>query len=65
MFPFTYKGMTYPNCTDVGNDELWCATTNNYDKDRKWGVCNSEYKIISVTEATTIQITEVLVAPQG
>ena len=55
VFPFTYKGATYSKCTDVNDDELWCATTNNYDKDGKWGVCNSEYNIISVTEATTIK----------
>ena len=40
VFPFVYKGKGYCSCTtvDYGN-KLWCATTNSYDKDKKWGDC--------------------------
>ena len=40
-FPFYYKSKRYQSCITVDNgNSLWCATTRNYDKDRKWGNCN-------------------------
>ncbi|XP_062500990.1 reelin-like [Corticium candelabrum] len=40
---YTYDSKTYKGCTRDGregiDDELWCSTTSNYDKDKKWGYC--------------------------
>ncbi|XP_016523044.1 matrix metalloproteinase-9-like, partial [Poecilia formosa] len=43
-FPFTYFGKLYSSCITEGrSDNLpWCATTADYDKDKKYGVCQSE-----------------------
>lgn len=38
-FPFKYRGKVYSECTDVAHTQLWCATTDNYRRDRKWGNC--------------------------
>nr|XP_056720577.1 uncharacterized protein LOC130490792 [Euleptes europaea] len=40
-FPFIYKGKPYWSCTTDGWDDgtFWCATTRNYDADRKWKFC--------------------------
>lgn len=39
-FPFVYKGKQYHSCTTAGRgNQLWCATTSNYDKDGLWGKC--------------------------
>ena len=39
VFPFTYKGQSYDQCTTVNHDRLWCAIVPNYDKDPKWKNC--------------------------
>ncbi|XP_041056798.1 lymphocyte antigen 75 isoform X1 [Carcharodon carcharias] len=40
VFPFKHRRKWYYECTTDGNgDEEWCATTANYEKDRKWGNC--------------------------
>uniref|UniRef100_A0A8C5ERC0 72 kDa type IV collagenase n=1 Tax=Gouania willdenowi TaxID=441366 RepID=A0A8C5ERC0_GOUWI len=41
VFPFTFLGDTYESCTTSGRSDgkMWCATTKNYDDDRKWGFC--------------------------
>ncbi|XP_077307893.1 72 kDa type IV collagenase-like isoform X4 [Lithobates pipiens] len=41
VFPFTYKSKSYSDCTrdDDSEGHLWCATTANYDEDKKWGYC--------------------------
>ncbi|XP_077192258.1 matrix metalloproteinase-9 isoform X2 [Paroedura picta] len=41
VFPFTFLGQTYSGCTAEGRGDgkLWCATTDNYDTDKKWGFC--------------------------
>ncbi|XP_065051247.1 uncharacterized protein LOC135680930 isoform X2 [Rhopilema esculentum] len=41
VFPFRYKGKMYSACTKVNHNKPWCATTANYDKDRKWGNCKT------------------------
>jgi len=38
VFPFTYKGKQYDHCLS-NNGKTWCATTSNWDADRKWGTC--------------------------
>ena len=45
VFPFVYKGYSYYQCTVVGHRDalFWCATTNNYDVDQKWGNCQGNY----------------------
>ena len=45
IFPFSYKGITYTECTTYENNGIpWCSTevdtTGNYI-DGKWGNCNS------------------------
>lgn len=41
VFPFTFLGNKHESCTSAGRSDgkLWCATTANYDDDRKWGFC--------------------------
>ncbi|XP_043921443.1 macrophage mannose receptor 1-like [Protopterus annectens] len=41
VFPFIYQNKWYADCTTDGrhNDISWCATTENYDKDQKYGFC--------------------------
>ncbi|XP_062381919.1 uncharacterized protein LOC134069825 [Sardina pilchardus] len=41
VFPFKYKGISYSECTSIDSRMPWCATTDNYARDRKWGVCTS------------------------
>nr|XP_056720573.1 fibronectin-like [Euleptes europaea] len=41
VFPFIYKNRTFYTCSDedTKSGRFWCATTGNYDKDRKWSYC--------------------------
>lgn len=43
-FPFTFEGKSYTTCTTEGRtDNLpWCATTADYNRDKKFGFCPSE-----------------------
>ncbi|XP_072476187.1 hepatocyte growth factor activator isoform X2 [Notamacropus eugenii] len=39
-FPFRYGGRMHHSCTsNIGSLKKWCATTHNYDRDRRWGYC--------------------------
>ncbi|CAK6447873.1 unnamed protein product [Pipistrellus nathusii] len=41
VFPFVFLGQEYSTCTREGRTDgrLWCATTPNFDSDKKWGFC--------------------------
>ena len=41
MFPFTFRGKEYHSCTSDGVTlkGKWCATTGNFTRDNKWGLC--------------------------
>ncbi|ELK04255.1 Matrix metalloproteinase-9 [Pteropus alecto] len=41
VFPFVFLGKEYSTCTREGRNDgrLWCATTSNFDSDKKWGFC--------------------------
>lgn len=47
QFPFTFNGKSYTTCTTEGrSDNLpWCATTADYDNDKKYGFCPSEREL--------------------
>ena len=39
VLPFKYKGRMYNQCISKDHNGNWCATTIDYDKDRRWGNC--------------------------
>ncbi|XP_031437958.2 cation-independent mannose-6-phosphate receptor, partial [Clupea harengus] len=41
VFPMKYMTETLTSCTTSGmtDGRLWCATTSDYNKDKKWGYC--------------------------
>ncbi|KAM5304525.1 matrix metalloproteinase-9 [Glossophaga mutica] len=41
VFPFIFLDKEYSTCTREGRSDghLWCATTSNFDRDKKWGFC--------------------------
>ncbi|KAM6164610.1 matrix metalloproteinase-9 [Rhynchocyon petersi] len=41
VFPFVFLGKEYSSCTREGRGDgrFWCATTSNFDQDKKWGFC--------------------------
>ena len=39
VFPFLYRGQFYYQCTTIDHFRRWCATTDNYDRDSRWGNC--------------------------
>ena len=40
QLPFTYNGMTYMNCTGVGNNgRAWCSLQRNHTTGAPWGNC--------------------------
>ncbi|KAF4071168.1 hypothetical protein AMELA_G00281860 [Ameiurus melas] len=44
LFPFLFLGTEYVDCTTEGREDgrLWCATTYDYERDKKWGFCETE-----------------------
>uniref|UniRef100_A0A3Q0R7D5 Matrix metalloproteinase-9 n=1 Tax=Amphilophus citrinellus TaxID=61819 RepID=A0A3Q0R7D5_AMPCI len=43
VFPFIFLGEEYEGCTTEGRSDgyRWCATTGNFDNDKKYGFCPS------------------------
>lgn len=41
-FPFKFASKSFAECTTEGRTDgtKWCATTSDYDKDKKWGFCS-------------------------
>ncbi|XP_060137542.1 epididymal sperm-binding protein 1-like [Zootoca vivipara] len=39
VFPFVYMGRSSKTCIKKFAMDYWCATTGNYDKDKKWSWC--------------------------
>uniref|UniRef100_W5MSV8 Fibronectin type-II domain-containing protein n=1 Tax=Lepisosteus oculatus TaxID=7918 RepID=W5MSV8_LEPOC len=39
VFPFYYGKELYFQCTTKDHNNLWCATTSDFNTDRKWGNC--------------------------
>ncbi|XP_077171703.1 matrix metalloproteinase-9-like [Paroedura picta] len=41
VFPFVYRSRKFYTCTDerARSRMFWCATTSNYDNDKKWSYC--------------------------
>ena len=44
VFPFTYDGVEYDECTIIGHNQLWCSISGDYEADGKWGNCLLEGK---------------------
>ncbi|XP_029281610.1 protein sel-1 homolog 1-like [Cottoperca gobio] len=44
IFPFLFQGTEYLDCTTDGRGDrrLWCATIYDYDREKKWGFCETE-----------------------
>lgn len=40
VFPFVHKGIEYNSCKAIGDDRPWCATTDDYQNDKKWSFCD-------------------------
>lgn len=39
VFPFIYEGQMKYSCIKNNHNQPWCATTDNYDKDKLWDNC--------------------------
>uniref|UniRef100_A0A8D3DAA9 Fibronectin type-II domain-containing protein n=1 Tax=Scophthalmus maximus TaxID=52904 RepID=A0A8D3DAA9_SCOMX len=44
VFPFLFQRKEYIDCTTDGRGDgrMWCATTYDYDLEKKWGFCETE-----------------------
>jgi hypothetical protein len=42
VFPFTYMGRSYTSCTCAVIGRFWCSTTDDFDLDDEWGLCDPD-----------------------
>lgn len=53
-FPFKFQGQSYDQCTTEGRTDgyRWCGTTEDYDRDKKYGFCpeTGMRNIVFITE---------------
>ena len=42
-FPYLYNGEMYYECISTNHFQPWCGTTSNYDADKLWSNCLSEW----------------------
>ena len=40
VFPFSYKGVTYEECTSDETEYFWCGTESIVTDEVGWGYCN-------------------------
>lgn len=57
-FPFHLHGKVYSTCTtdDSKDGLLWCATTDNYDRDKKWTFCERVYPVLPICAVSVVTI---------
>ena len=46
MFPFTYDGKVYQNCTEDKHNRPWCSLTANYEG--KWDSCKGIHCVFCI-----------------
>eukprot|EP00062_Callorhinchus_milii_P000078 gi/632935035/ref/XP_007887464.1/ PREDICTED: cation-independent mannose-6-phosphate receptor [Callorhinchus milii] len=56
IFPFIFNGNHYTDCTVDGRSDgrLWCAKTEDYDRNKEWGFCVNEYSITNTRSSAII-----------
>lgn len=42
VFPFAYMGRSYTSCTCAVIGRFWCSTTDDFDLDGEWGLCDPD-----------------------
>ncbi|KAL2086275.1 hypothetical protein ACEWY4_017334 [Coilia grayii] len=57
-FPFRYNKQEYTDCTDKDGKRLWCSTTYDYNRDKKWRYCDNPPKNTAVLVSPSAVITK-------
>uniref|UniRef100_A0A673KC73 SEL1L adaptor subunit of ERAD E3 ubiquitin ligase n=1 Tax=Sinocyclocheilus rhinocerous TaxID=307959 RepID=A0A673KC73_9TELE len=52
VFPFLFQEKEFSECTIEGrvDGRLWCATTYDYNTDKKWGFCEKQRRLVEEAE---------------